>query len=51
MAHTVRRRQACRSELAPRRALYDRVADLGRQVDVLVNNAGFGIHGDFLDIE
>lgn len=32
-------------------ALYDRVKDLGVQVDVLINNAGFGGHGAFLDRE
>jgi hypothetical protein len=29
--------------------LADRVAALGKPVDVLINNAGFGIHGNFLD--
>jgi short-subunit dehydrogenase len=32
-------------------ALYDAVQDRGLAVDVLVNNAGFGAHGSFLDIE
>lgn len=31
-------------------ALYDRIQDLGLAVDVLINNAGFGIHGNFVDI-
>jgi short-subunit dehydrogenase len=31
-------------------ALYQRVSDLGLTVDVLINNAGFGIHGNFVDI-
>ncbi len=30
--------------------LHDRVGALGRTVDVLINNAGFGVYGDFLDI-
>lgn len=30
--------------------LHRRVAELGVEVDVLVNNAGFGIFGEFLDI-
>ncbi|KQY03089.1 oxidoreductase [Mycobacterium sp. Root135] len=29
--------------------LVSKVADLGRRVDVLVNNAGVGLHGDFVD--
>jgi short-subunit dehydrogenase len=32
------------------RELYDRTRELGLQVEVLVNNAGFGIFGDFKDI-
>ncbi|GAB7068690.1 SDR family oxidoreductase [Mycobacterium hodleri] len=28
--------------------LASKVADLGRQVDVLINNAGVGLHGDFV---
>jgi short-subunit dehydrogenase len=31
-------------------ALYQRVSELGLAVDVLINNAGFGIHGNFVDI-
>lgn len=31
-------------------ALYDRTRDLGRDVDVLVNNAGYGLFGKFLEI-
>jgi short-subunit dehydrogenase len=31
-------------------AVYQRVSDLGLAVDVLINNAGFGIHGNFVDI-
>ena len=30
--------------------LYDRLKAAGRAVDVLINNAGFGLHGAFLDI-
>lgn len=37
------------SEPGGAQVLADRVAALGKPVDVLVNNAGFGIHGDFLD--
>ena len=29
--------------------LYDRVGGLGMTVDVLINNAGFGVYGDFLE--
>ena len=38
--------------LAPDAAqhLYDRVRSLGMTLDVLINNAGFGIYGDFVDI-
>ena len=32
-------------------ALAGKVADLGLQVDVLVNNAGFGTHGHFTEID
>lgn len=35
---------------APSR-LYDRLAAEGRTVDVLVNDAGFGMYGEFLDAE
>lgn len=34
---------------APQR-LYDRARELGRRVDVLVNNAGFGVYGPFTEI-
>jgi len=30
--------------------VYDQIHTLGMKVDVLINNAGFGIYGDFLDI-
>jgi short-subunit dehydrogenase len=32
-------------------ALFDRVASLNATVDVLINNAGFGLSGRFLDLE
>ena len=31
-------------------ALYDRIQALGAPVDVLINNAGFGIYGNFIDV-
>lgn len=31
-------------------ALYERIRGLGLTVDVLINNAGFGLHGNFADI-
>jgi short-subunit dehydrogenase len=31
--------------------LYERVKAAGRQVDVLINNAGFGIYGEFTEID
>ncbi len=31
-------------------ALYDRTRELGLNIDGLINNAGFGIHGNFTDI-
>ncbi|MEW5988690.1 MAG: SDR family oxidoreductase [Chloroflexota bacterium] len=31
-------------------ALYDQVRQLGKSVDVLINNAGLGLYGNFLDI-
>ena len=31
--------------------LVSKVSDLGRQIDVLINNAGIGLHGDFADQE
>ena len=34
---------------APQR-LYDQLKAAGRAVDVLINNAGFGLYGDFLEI-
>jgi short-subunit dehydrogenase len=37
------------SEPDPVRALPDRIADLGLEVDVLVNNAGFGSYGRFAE--
>jgi uncharacterized protein len=36
---------------AEAQSLAGRVADLGLQIDVLVNNAGFGTHGCFTDID
>lgn len=40
-------------DLAPlgaAQALYDRVRNLGLQVDILINNAGFGVYGPFVDV-
>jgi hypothetical protein len=37
-------------DAAAREALFDRLAAAGVEVDVLVNNAGFGVYGDFLSI-
>lgn len=37
------------SPLGAPQQLYDRVRELGLVVDVLVNNAGFGVHGPFVD--
>ncbi len=34
---------------APKR-LYDRLQEAGRPVDILINNAGYGLYGDFADI-
>jgi hypothetical protein len=31
-------------------ALHERISGLGLTIDVLINNAGFGIHGNFIDI-
>jgi short-subunit dehydrogenase len=38
------------SEVGAPQVLYDRVRTMGVAVDVLINNAGFGLHGDFVDI-
>lgn len=40
-------------DLAPLGAaqtLYDRIRGQGLDIDVLINNAGFGVHGPFLDV-
>lgn len=40
-------------DLAPlgaAQALYDRVRDQGLTIDILINNAGFGVHGPFVDV-
>ncbi len=37
-------------ELDAPATLHRQIADLGRQVDVLINNAGFALHGHFLDV-
>ncbi|MDM8528509.1 SDR family oxidoreductase [Anaerolineales bacterium HSG24] len=34
---------------APQR-LYDQLTEMDKTVDVLINNAGFGLHGEFVDI-
>lgn len=31
--------------------LYDQIKEAGKQVDVLVNNAGFGLYGEFINID
>jgi uncharacterized protein len=36
--------------LGSAQALHDRIRGLGLEVDVLVNNAGFGVHGPFTEI-
>jgi short-subunit dehydrogenase len=33
------------------KALLEKVANLGRQVDILINNAGFGTYGSFVDLD
>jgi short-subunit dehydrogenase len=38
------------SEPGAPQVLYDRVRSMGMAVDVLINNAGFGLHGNFTDI-
>ena len=37
------------TEDAPQ-ALYDRVKSSGKTVDILINNAGFGLYGEFIDL-
>lgn len=37
------------SPLGAAQTLYDRIAALGLSIDVLINNAGFGVHGPFVD--
>lgn len=38
------------SELGAPQRLYDRVRELGLTIDVLINNAGFGVHGPFASV-
>jgi len=38
------------SPLGAAQKLYDSVRELGLEVDVLINNAGFGVHGPFAEI-
>jgi uncharacterized protein len=38
------------SQLGAPQELYDRVRALGLDVDVLINNAGFGVHGPFASV-
>lgn len=35
---------------AERQRLYDQLKQQGKPIDVLINNAGFGAYGDFLDV-
>jgi short-subunit dehydrogenase len=51
-AHNVQAQVIAMSLSAPDapQALYDRIRGLGIDVDVLINNAGFGLHGNFMDI-
>lgn len=37
------------SELGAPQRVFDRVRELGADVDILINNAGFGVHGPFVD--
>lgn len=39
------------AEAGAARDVYDAVSDQGRTVDVLVNNAGFGLYGDYLETD
>lgn len=59
LAEEVRARHGIRAEVVPadladpasREALAARVEELGLAVEILVNNAGFGSHGDFVEAE
>src|SRR5512135_864553 len=43
----------CPMDLEPAEApqrLYDQLKTAGRRMDVLINNAGFGLYGDFVEL-